>query len=110
VTGPAFTALQSQHDDIMAQRLEQIANEAATHSRRWWRPLDTLNQGGHAYESIDEAGQVTGPIVRTETGHRIPLTPLQVVLSRANIFARMSPQNKQQLMTSLQDLSYVVCM
>eukprot|EP00002_Diphylleia_rotans_P034195 TRINITY_DN7329_c0_g4_i1.p1 TRINITY_DN7329_c0_g4~~TRINITY_DN7329_c0_g4_i1.p1 ORF type:complete len:1531 (-),score=381.70 TRINITY_DN7329_c0_g4_i1:513-5105(-) len=40
----------------------------------------------------------------------IELTPLHVVLTRANIFARMSPQNKQELMTALQDISLVVCM
>ncbi|CAM6100809.1 unnamed protein product [Calypogeia fissa] len=38
------------------------------------------------------------------------VTPFQMILSQANIFSRMSPQNKLDLMRSLQDLGYVVCM
>ncbi|KAG6552584.1 hypothetical protein Mapa_005784 [Marchantia paleacea] len=38
------------------------------------------------------------------------VTPLQMVLTRASIFSRMSPQHKMELMRSLQDLGYVVCM
>lgn len=37
-------------------------------------------------------------------------TPLEVVLLRCNIFARMSPQHKQELMGALQAVDYVVCM
>jgi magnesium-transporting ATPase (P-type) len=37
-------------------------------------------------------------------------TALEVVLLKCNVFARMSPHNKQELMRSLQDLDYVVCM
>lgn len=37
-------------------------------------------------------------------------TPLEVVLLKCNVFARMSPHNKQELMRSLQELDYVVCM
>ncbi|KAL2621789.1 hypothetical protein R1flu_001994 [Riccia fluitans] len=38
------------------------------------------------------------------------VTPLQMVLTRAGIFCRMTPQHKMELMRSLQDLRYVVCM
>ncbi|KAG6552588.1 hypothetical protein Mapa_005788 [Marchantia paleacea] len=38
------------------------------------------------------------------------VTPFQMVLTQANIFSRMSPQNKLELMRSLQDVGYVVCM
>ncbi|KAL2621794.1 hypothetical protein R1flu_001999 [Riccia fluitans] len=38
------------------------------------------------------------------------VTPFQMVLTQANIFSRMSPQNKLELMRGLQDLGYVVCM
>ncbi len=37
-------------------------------------------------------------------------TPLEVVLLRCNVFARMSPQNKQDLMRALQAVEYVVAM
>ncbi len=37
-------------------------------------------------------------------------TALEVVLMKCNVFARMSPNNKQELMRALQDLDYVVCM
>ncbi|BFI18309.1 hypothetical protein MPTK1_6g14430 [Marchantia polymorpha subsp. ruderalis] len=38
------------------------------------------------------------------------ITPLHMVLTQAGIFSRMSPQHKMELMRSLQDLGYVVCM
>ncbi|KAL3682686.1 hypothetical protein R1sor_000708 [Riccia sorocarpa] len=38
------------------------------------------------------------------------VTPFQMILTQANIFSRMSPQNKLELMRGLQDLGYVVCM
>jgi len=37
-------------------------------------------------------------------------TALEVLLLKCNVFARMSPHNKQELMRYLQDLDYVVCM
>jgi magnesium-transporting ATPase (P-type) len=37
-------------------------------------------------------------------------TAFELVLLKCNVFARMSPQNKQELMRALQDLEYVVCM
>lgn len=38
------------------------------------------------------------------------ITPLHMVLTQAGIFSRMSPQHKMELMRSLQNLGYVVCM
>lgn len=37
-------------------------------------------------------------------------TPLELVLSKANIYARMSPQHKQDLVNALQDMNLVVAM
>lgn len=38
------------------------------------------------------------------------ITPFEIAVTRANVFARMSPQNKQELMVALQDVNYTVCM
>ena len=38
------------------------------------------------------------------------LSPFEAVLSRATVFARMSPQDKQELVRAFQDMNYVVCM
>eukprot|EP00002_Diphylleia_rotans_P029645 TRINITY_DN6050_c0_g1_i2.p1 TRINITY_DN6050_c0_g1~~TRINITY_DN6050_c0_g1_i2.p1 ORF type:complete len:1443 (+),score=311.35 TRINITY_DN6050_c0_g1_i2:49-4377(+) len=88
VTGSAFSYLQAEHDELMEHKLSNISSV-----KRKPGFLKRFFQSQHV-----------------DANDLLPLTPYQVVLTRANIFARMTPRNKQDLMGGLQDLSFAVCM
>lgn len=81
VTGRAFQALQKQH--------KESGKEAPT---------------------TGPAGGSSLVYRRTPSGDASNVSPFESVLTRANIFARMSPQNKVDLISALMDLGYTVCM
>jgi magnesium-transporting ATPase (P-type) len=125
VTGPAFAALEAHHDAIMAARAAAAAADAAREQAHapWyaplqrvamWRPWTTATTRPFPFLARPSAAPTpaaAGDAKALEAGSAVAaITPLQLVLHRANIFARMSPHNKQALMDALQDLGYVVCM
>ncbi|CAI5985671.1 unnamed protein product [Closterium sp. NIES-64] len=89
VTGRAFTALKAHHD-----RLTSLHKPP----RRSSSPFSSSPA-----PSSSSSALVLAPASAA-------ITPFEAVLSRAGVFARMSPSNKQDLMLALRDLGYSVAM
>ncbi|GJP34697.1 hypothetical protein CLOM_g19107 [Closterium sp. NIES-68] len=85
VTGRAFAALKAHHDHLTSFRKSRRPSLLSSSS------------------SSSSSALVLGPASTA-------VTPLEAVLSRAGVFARMSPSNKQDLMIALRDLGYSVAM
>ncbi|CAI5476360.1 unnamed protein product, partial [Closterium sp. Yama58-4] len=89
VTGRAFAALKAHHDRITSLHKP---------SRRSSSPFSSSPA-----PSSSSSALVLAPASAA-------ITPFEAVLSRAGVFARMSPSNKQDLMLALRDLGYSVAM
>jgi hypothetical protein len=62
---------------------------------------------GRAFEALHRAHEAA---LEAESESGLGWTALEVVIGKASIFARMSPQHKQDLVRALQDTGLVVCM
>ncbi|CAI5515340.1 unnamed protein product, partial [Closterium sp. Naga37s-1] len=89
VTGRAFTALKAHHE---------LMTLLHTPHRRSSSPFSSSPS-----PSSSSSALVLAPASAA-------ITPFEAVLSRAGVFARMSPSNKQDLMLALRDLGYSVAM
>ncbi|CAI7803825.1 unnamed protein product [Closterium sp. NIES-53] len=89
VTGRAFTALKAHHDRLSSLHRPPRRSSSA------FSPAPTPSSSSTALVLAPASAAIT---------------PFEAVLSRAGVFARMSPSNKQDLMLALRDLGYSVAM